>query len=144
MTAVDIAALGGNLHSQLHALTPVPCLRRRVESGSRSEATPHWVWALVRLSVPPLRSGPALAQRVAGVTGYTVNSAEGATGWRPWRPRTDNALVAGTTDAAVLTELGRGRLPTNLPALSSAPAGRFRGQHAFLVSQMLAHLGLSR
>ena len=47
------------------------------------------------------------------------------------------ALVAGTTD---LAELARGRLRTKLPALRAALAGRFRGHHAFLVSQMLAHL----
>jgi transposase len=50
------------------------------------------------------------------------------------------ALVAGTTDPAVLAELARGRLRTKLPALRAALAGRFRGHHAFLVSQMLAHL----
>jgi len=49
-------------------------------------------------------------------------------------------VVAGTTDPAVLAELARGRLRTKLPALRAALAGRFRGHHAFLVSQMLAHL----
>jgi transposase len=50
------------------------------------------------------------------------------------------ALVAGTTDAAVLAELARGRLRAKLPALRQALTGRFRGHHAFLVSQLLAHL----
>ena len=39
-----------------------------------------------------------------------------------------------------MAELARGRLRTKLPALRAALAGRFRGHHAFLVSQMLAHL----
>ena len=51
-----------------------------------------------------------------------------------------SALVAGTTDPAILAELARGRLRTKLPALRAALAGRFRGHHAFLVSQMLGHL----
>ncbi len=50
------------------------------------------------------------------------------------------ALVAGTTDAAVLADLARGRLRAKLPALRQALTGRFRGHHAFLVSQLLAHL----
>lgn len=50
------------------------------------------------------------------------------------------ALVAGTTDAAVLADLARGRLRAKLPALRDALAGHFRGHHAFLVSQLLAHL----
>jgi transposase len=50
------------------------------------------------------------------------------------------ALVQGTTDADVLADLARGRLRAKLPALREALAGRFRGHHAFLVSQLLAHL----
>jgi transposase len=50
------------------------------------------------------------------------------------------ALVAGTTDPAVLAELARGKLRKKLPALRQALAGRFRGHHAFLVTQLLAHL----
>jgi transposase len=50
------------------------------------------------------------------------------------------ALVDGTTDAVVLADLARGRLRAKLPALREALAGRFRGHHAFLVSQLLAHL----
>ena len=51
-----------------------------------------------------------------------------------------HALVAGTTDPDVLAELARGTLRKKLPALRQALAGRFRGHHAFMVSQHLAHL----
>lgn len=50
------------------------------------------------------------------------------------------ALVQGTTDPAILAELARGKLRAKLPALREALAGRFRPHHAFLVSQLLAHL----
>ena len=50
------------------------------------------------------------------------------------------ALVAGTTDPEVLAELARGRLRAKLPALRAALAGRFRGHHGCLVSELLAHL----
>lgn len=50
------------------------------------------------------------------------------------------ALVQGTTDPEVLAELARGALRKKLPALRAALAGRFRAHHAFLVSQLLAHL----
>lgn len=50
------------------------------------------------------------------------------------------ALIGGTTDPTVLAELARGRLRTKLPALRQALAGRFRPHHAFLVTQLLAHL----
>jgi transposase len=50
------------------------------------------------------------------------------------------ALVHGTTDPDILAELARGKLRTKLPALRQALAGRFRPHHAFLVSQLLAHL----
>lgn len=50
------------------------------------------------------------------------------------------ALVDGTTDPDVLADLARGRLRAKLPALSQALAGRFRGHHAFLVSQLVAHV----
>ncbi len=50
------------------------------------------------------------------------------------------ALVAGTTDPAVLADLARGKLRAKLPALRQALTGRFRGHHAFLVTQLLAHL----
>jgi transposase len=50
------------------------------------------------------------------------------------------ALIEGTTDPNVLAELARRRLRTKLPALRQALAGRFRPHHAFLVTQLLAHL----
>jgi transposase len=50
------------------------------------------------------------------------------------------ALVQGTTDPAMLAELARGRRRGKLPALRQALAGRFRGHHAFLIGQLLAHL----
>jgi transposase len=50
------------------------------------------------------------------------------------------ALVSGTTDPDILAELARGRLRRKLPALRAALVGHFRGHHAFLVSQLLAHL----
>lgn len=50
------------------------------------------------------------------------------------------ALVAGTTDPAVLADLARGRLRAKLPALRQALTGRFRAHHAFLLTQLLAHL----
>jgi len=50
------------------------------------------------------------------------------------------ALVRGTTDPEVLAELARGKLRAKLPALRLALRGRFRPHHAFLVSQLLAHL----
>jgi hypothetical protein len=39
-----------------------------------------------------------------------------------------------------LAELARGKLRKNLPALRQALVGRFRGHHAVLVDQVLAHL----
>jgi transposase len=50
------------------------------------------------------------------------------------------ALVHGTTDPEILADLARGRLRKKLPALREALAGRFRPHHAFLVSQLLAHM----
>jgi transposase len=50
------------------------------------------------------------------------------------------ALLAGTTDPAVLADLARGKLRAKLPALRQALTGRFRGHHAFLVGQILAYL----
>jgi transposase len=50
------------------------------------------------------------------------------------------ALVAGTTDPHVLSELARGRLRTKIPALREALIGRFESQHALVVSAILAHL----
>ncbi len=39
-----------------------------------------------------------------------------------------------------MADLARGRLRKKLPALRQALVGRFRGHHAFLVAQVLAHL----
>jgi transposase len=51
-----------------------------------------------------------------------------------------HALVAGTTDPAVLADLARGTLRKKLPALRQALAGHFRAHHAFMVSQHFGHL----
>jgi transposase len=50
------------------------------------------------------------------------------------------ALASGTTDPVILADLARGTLRKKLPALRQALQGRFRGHHAFLVTQFLAHL----
>ena len=50
------------------------------------------------------------------------------------------ALVQGTRDPAVLAEMARGRMRAKLPALRQALAGHFRPHHAFLTTQILAHL----
>ena len=50
------------------------------------------------------------------------------------------ALIRGTTDPDTLADLARGALRKKLPALRQALAGRFRGHHAFLLSQILAHV----
>ena len=50
------------------------------------------------------------------------------------------ALCQGSNDPAVLAELARGRLRSKLPALRRALESHFRDHHAFLVSQILAHL----
>lgn len=50
------------------------------------------------------------------------------------------ALVAGTTDPAVLADLARGRLRTKLPELRRALLGRFRPHHAFLIEQICAKI----
>ena len=51
-----------------------------------------------------------------------------------------DALVAGTTDPAVLAELARGHLRKKIPALTEALVGRFEAEHALLVGQILAHI----
>jgi transposase len=51
-----------------------------------------------------------------------------------------HALMAGTTDPALLADLARGTLRKKLPALRQALAGRFQPHHAFMVSQHFAHL----
>ena len=50
------------------------------------------------------------------------------------------ALVAGTTDPAVLADLARGRLRTKLADLRRALTGRFRPHHAFLIEQIVAKI----
>ncbi len=66
----------------------------------------------------------SVATRVLGVSGRAMME----------------ALVAGTTEPAVLADLAKGRLREKLPALREALAGSFRAHHAFLVSQLLAHV----
>ena len=51
-----------------------------------------------------------------------------------------DALVAGTTDAAILAELAKGRLRAKLPELREALEGRFDAQHALIVGAILAKL----
>jgi transposase len=51
-----------------------------------------------------------------------------------------HALVAGTTDPAVLADLARGRLRAKLPQLREALRGTFRAHHALLIGQMLSKL----
>src|SRR5438128_437099 len=51
-----------------------------------------------------------------------------------------DALVAGTTDPAVLAELARGKLRQKLPALREALEGRFDAEHGIVVSAILAHI----
>jgi transposase len=51
-----------------------------------------------------------------------------------------DALVAGTTDPAVLADLARGLLRKKIPALREALEGRFDSEHALIVGQILAHI----
>lgn len=51
-----------------------------------------------------------------------------------------DALVRGTTDPAVLSELARGRLRQKLPALREALEGRFEPHHALIIGAILSHL----
>ncbi len=51
-----------------------------------------------------------------------------------------DALVAGTTDPAVLAELARGKLRKKIPALREALEGRFEALHALLIGAILSHL----
>src|SRR5207245_10137614 len=51
-----------------------------------------------------------------------------------------DALVGGTTDPDTLADLARGALRKKLAALRQALSGRFRAHHAFLLSQILAHI----
>jgi transposase len=51
-----------------------------------------------------------------------------------------DALVAGTTDPDVLTELAKGLLRKKLPALCEALSARFSKRHAVFVAEILAPL----
>jgi transposase len=51
-----------------------------------------------------------------------------------------DALVSGTTDPVVLTDLARGLLRKRLPALRAALEGRFDSEHALVVGRILAHI----
>jgi transposase len=51
-----------------------------------------------------------------------------------------DALIAGTTDPAVLAELAHGKLRAKLPALREALQGRFDTQHALIIGRILAHI----
>lgn len=50
------------------------------------------------------------------------------------------ALMGGTTDAAALARLARGRLREKLPQLEQALAGQFGPHQRFLIAQQLAHI----
>lgn len=50
------------------------------------------------------------------------------------------ALLRGTTDVKVLSELAKGRMRSKIPELRKALEGRFRAHHNFMVSRILAHL----
>jgi transposase len=51
-----------------------------------------------------------------------------------------DALVAGTTDPAILADLAKGRMRPKIPALREALEGRFEPQHALLIGAILAHI----
>jgi transposase len=51
-----------------------------------------------------------------------------------------DALVAGTTDPAVLADLARGQLRKKIPALQEALEGRFDVEHRLVVGRILAHI----
>lgn len=50
------------------------------------------------------------------------------------------ALLQGTTDPEVLSELAKGALRKKIPALRDALLGRFRAHHGFLLTHILAHV----
>jgi transposase len=52
------------------------------------------------------------------------------------------ALVSGTSDAAALAQLARGRLREKLPQLEQALTGQFGLHQRFLIAQQLAHIDL--
>lgn len=51
-----------------------------------------------------------------------------------------NALIEGTTDATVLSELARGLLRKKLPQLQEALLGRVQPHHRILLRHLLAHI----
>jgi transposase len=51
-----------------------------------------------------------------------------------------DALINGTTDPEVLSELAKGRLRAKLPALKEALEGRFDNVHALWIGAILAHV----
>jgi transposase len=51
-----------------------------------------------------------------------------------------DALIAGTTDPAVLADLAKGRLRAKIPALREALEGRFDHLHAVWIGAILNHL----
>jgi len=50
------------------------------------------------------------------------------------------ALVSGSTDPEVLSNLAKGRLRKKLPELRKALEGRFRAHHRFMIAEILTHL----
>jgi transposase len=51
-----------------------------------------------------------------------------------------DALIAGTTDPAVLADLAQGKLRAKLPQLREALQGRFDTEHALIIGRILAHI----
>lgn len=51
-----------------------------------------------------------------------------------------DALISGTNDTQVLSELARGRLRSKIPALKEALEGSFSAHHALMASRILAHI----
>jgi transposase len=51
-----------------------------------------------------------------------------------------DALVAGTTDPAVLADLAQGKLRPKIPQLREALEGRFEAHHRLVIGAILAHL----
>jgi transposase len=51
-----------------------------------------------------------------------------------------DALVAGTTDPAILADLAQGKLRVKIPALKEALEGRFEAHHALVIGAILTHL----
>jgi transposase len=66
----------------------------------------------------------SVASRVLGVSGRAML----------------DALVSGTTDPEILSELARGRLRSKLPALREALEGQFSAHHALIVGRILSHI----